>query len=347
MNNISLWRRKPRVSFAAALMLAASGGSCGQMGRSPEDVRRNVGVEAPSLSGEQRRSAANPPAEPTSPDESAIAHSSASEPSLLMPTYAATTPGASAEGVRWSLEGEYLFGSVRGSVQTPSGGQPGTTSNGRPSLKEIGIDHASIVDVELQASWGNHSLYLGGELIEMSGSKTLRESLISQGNSFAAGDHVHSKVNLDWYRLGYEYQYVIDAGTGERPVWTLRPSIGAALFTFDYRLRSDTDAGSHVSRSYSKALPQVGLEAEWRPGGGRFSISGGAQGFPAIGTVTPGILTEHIHADYQVIHGSKGDLTGFVGVAFEQFDYKDRQHVPNRVKADFGPMLIVGLRADF
>ena len=128
---------------------------------------------------------------------------------------------------------------------------------------------------------------------------------------------------------------------------TLTPAVGAALFTFDYRLRETGGGGPRVSRSYSKALPQVGLEVEWRPGGGAFSLSAGALGFPALGTVTPEIATEHVLAKYQFLRQPSVTAEGFVGVEFEQFYSHDNQRVSNRVEADFGPLLVVGLSLQF
>jgi hypothetical protein len=40
-------------------------------------------------------------------------------------------------------------------------------------------------------------------------------------------------------------------------------------------------------------------------------------------------------------------VESFVGVAFEQFRYTDNQDVPNRIRADLGPLLMVGVGFEF
>src|SRR6476646_6749457 len=80
---------------------------------------------------------------------------------------------------RFSIEGSYRYGSVDGYVQTPTGGDPGTSSAKRPSLSEIGIDNASIYDAQGIVAFRNEEFYLGGQYIHMSGSDTLHENLIS------------------------------------------------------------------------------------------------------------------------------------------------------------------------
>jgi hypothetical protein len=248
-----------------------------------------------------------------------------------------------------SVEGLYLYGPIYGSVQTPSGGEPGTTSPKRPRLSEIGIDDAHVADAALTLGTGNHGLYLGAQFIELSGAATLESTLVSQANTFTAGTRVESDVSLDWYRAGYRYRWVLDPGQGNQPAFTLYPSVGAALLTFDYKLKEAGDAagGPRVSRSYSKALPQLGLTAEWRPGAGPLAVSAGAMGFPAIGSATPEIFTESLLLKYQFLHQPALDVEGVVGVQFEQFYYRDDQPVPNRIDVDLGPLLVVGLHVEF
>src|SRR2546426_5913447 len=55
-------------------------------------------------------------------------------------------PAEGANKFHFSLEGMWLYGPVSGHMQTPSGGQPGTTSSKRPTLSEMGIDTASGFD---------------------------------------------------------------------------------------------------------------------------------------------------------------------------------------------------------
>src|SRR4051812_40851366 len=83
----------------------------------------------------------------------------------------------------WQLaaEARYLYGPVKGKLQTPTGGNPGTTTNNRPTLKELGFEHASVPDVSGTADFGNHRVYAGYRFLRLSGSSTLDQPLISQG----------------------------------------------------------------------------------------------------------------------------------------------------------------------
>jgi hypothetical protein len=238
---------------------------------------------------------------------------------------------------RFSLQGAYLYGSVDGYVQTPSGGEPGTTSKHRPKLDEIGIDDASLYDISAIAAYHREEIYLGAQIIQMSGSHTLNQDLISQGLTFPAGTHVSSDVDLNWYRLGYRHRFSLGDD------WTLWPSVGGVLWDFHYKLKG---GGNKADRSYDKANVQFGLEAEWRPNRGRFAVDAAFSAAPPISS-WPEIYTEQIVASYAVIKTDRTDLDVFGGVAFEQQYYEDNQSVSNRVEANFGPMLIVGLRWSF
>jgi hypothetical protein len=270
---------------------------------------------------------------------------SAPDVSAAEPLSLATRPRDGA-GFRVALDVAYLYGEASGFVQTPSGGAPGTTSPRRPRLGEVGADVVNALDVNLTLGFATrHEVYVGAQFVGLSGDHTLADTLISHGETFPAGTRVSADVRLDWYRLGYRYRWVLDRGAGRDPVLTLTPSVGAALLEFDYKLRSDA---VRTSRSYGKGLPQVGLELEWRPGGGALSFSVAAMGFPQFESV-PAIATERALVAYSFVRGGDGgvDVRGFVGVQFEQFRYEDAQRVPNRIEVDLGPLLVVGLSASF
>jgi hypothetical protein len=244
---------------------------------------------------------------------------------------------------RFELGAAYLYGPVNGFVQTPSGGNPGTTSHRRPRFSEIGISDASIADVGLTLGCQNHEIYAGAQFVGLSGTDTLESALITHGETFPAGSRISSDVSLDWYRLGYRYRWVLDRAANGEPKLTAYPSAGGALFTLDYKLRDD---GTRTSRSYSKGLPQLGLELEWRPRGGPFSVAAAGLGFPPLDSI-PAIAVERVTAKYRFVHGKGVDVEGMIGVQFEQFRYEDSQRVPNHVEADLGPMLVVGVTTRF
>jgi hypothetical protein len=254
-----------------------------------------------------------------------------------------------------SVAGTFLYGSASGYVQTPSGGEPGTTSKERPKFSEIGIDNASIGDGQLTATFGEqqrNEVYVGGQFIRLSGSDTLGSDLVSHGVTFPAGSHVSSDVQLDWYRVGYRYRLDLNdvtalCGIPTNPGlddFSLYPSVGGAFLNFDYRL--DGPGGQRASRSYIKGNVQFGLELEWRPNRGPFSVTLGGLAAPNFSSL-PGIYYEELAAHYRFLDTRKVDATATLGVALEQMDYEDNQRVSNHIHADFGPLLVAGVELKF
>src|SRR5438874_669898 len=66
-----------------------------------------------------------------------------------------------------SFQGSYLYGPADGFIQTPSGGRPGTTSRQRPRFGEMGINDASIGDVQLNLDWRRERVFFGGQFIRL------------------------------------------------------------------------------------------------------------------------------------------------------------------------------------
>jgi hypothetical protein len=60
-----------------------------------------------------------------------------------------TGVGRPPEPFRTVAHARYLYGPVHGRLQTPTGGNPGTTTRGRPTLNELGFDRAGIPDLSV------------------------------------------------------------------------------------------------------------------------------------------------------------------------------------------------------
>lgn len=234
----------------------------------------------------------------------------------------------------------FLYGPVDGHVQTPAGGNPGTTSSHRPSLEEVGIDNASAGDFWANLSRGHHGLYFGGQLIRLSGDSTLDNALVSQNITFPAGSPVTADVQLDWYRFGYRYLFQHDFGGRTIDFY---PSIGATLLDFHYTLSSP--GIDQVDRSYSKVGAQVGLGVTC-PLTKRLSLTGQVL-VPVPLSHAPEILSAQVAVKYQFLQRRDLSVSGLLGVDYERISYTDGQSVPNDIKADLGPMAVVGLEIRF
>ena len=173
----------------------------------------------------------------------------------------------------------------------------------------------------------------------MSGSATLDETLISQAQTFPAGAHISSDLDLDWYRFGYRRRFAL-GNSGE---WTIWPSAGGAVLDARYHLSGD---GAVANRSHVKVNAQFGLETEWRPRGGPFAVALELMWCPPIFSL-PQMDVEQIVAKYRILHSEKSELEVFAGVGFEQIYYEDSQSISNQINADFGPMFMAGITFRF
>jgi hypothetical protein len=242
-------------------------------------------------------------------------------------------------GFRASADAMFLYGPIRGFLQTPAGGLPGTTSHDRPTLKELGIDTAPMADASVTAGWGSHELYGGARIIELSGTDTLTQTLLTHSVTFPAGTAVSSNVQLNWYRMGYAHRWLY---RHDDTALRLEPAIEAVIFDFDYSI---SGGGQSTNRTYLKANVRLGLRAEWSPYS-RFSLSGNAfESVPIPGQ--PMILTLQALGGYRLWGTADRGGTLSLGIGYDQLDQKDQQTVPNHIKAEIGPLLLAGLAINF
>lgn len=247
--------------------------------------------------------------------------------------------------VRWSGSVSYLYGPVRGKLQTPTGGRPGTTTTGRPMLKELGITHAGMTDIAVAARWSRHEVYGGYRLFRLGNTATLEDPLVSQGRSFPAGTEVDSAVGLDWFRAGYRYWLEIDLPGEKLSDLAVAPAAGFAIWSFDYKL--DADSLPDVHRNYIRPTPQLGLEAAY-PLTGALSLTAGMLTSVPLGR-QPRIFSGHLGGRYRLVERGGLAIDAELGVGFDRIDYRNsgRQSVPNDITVDAGPLLIGGIVARF
>jgi hypothetical protein len=234
-----------------------------------------------------------------------------------------------------------MYGPVAGHVQTPSGGQPGTTSINRPTLEELGIDDASIYDAELVLGWGPHEAFAGGQWFGMSEEQTLEDELVSQGDTFPAGSRVDSDLRLDWYRVGYRYRFEAGDGPGGGPLFVIRPGAGFALLDYSFELNGP--GPDDVDRSFMKGAPLVGAAVEWRIND-RLSVTGEAATTIHLPNA-PRILTAEVAVKYTLFVRDSADVSLSAGIAYERIHYDHDQDVPNDIEMEAAPMLRLGVEA--
>jgi hypothetical protein len=243
------------------------------------------------------------------------------------------------QGFRATADATFLYGPISGFLQTPAGGNPGTTSHDRPTLKELGIQTAPMVDALVTAGWGAHDFYGGARLIGPSGNNILDQTLLTHNVTFPAGTAVSSDVRLNWYRIGYAHRWLF---RHDKARLRIDPALEAVIFDFNYSI---TGGGQSTSRTYLKGNGRLGLHAEWTPAS-RFSLSGDVfESVPIPGQ--PMILTVQSLAGYRF--WGTADRGGMVslGIGYDWLDHEDLQTVPNHIHADIGPLLLAGLAIHF
>ncbi|RNC82738.1 MAG: hypothetical protein ED559_13490 [Phycisphaera sp.] len=236
-----------------------------------------------------------------------------------------------------------LNGDADGRLVTPKGGDPGTTSPGRPTLEEIGITTVTAAEAEVLLTSGPHRFSTFATLLRLDGDDTLTSDLITHNVLFPSGLDVESEVKLDWYAFGYGYEFVIESENTDQKL-TLVPSAHFVLFDFLYRLEGSN--GSSIQRAYIKPGFQVGGEAVWDTGTPLSLKLSGQAGLPFDSTAE--IWTIDAVALLRLSdNGSPSDWRVFAGVEYTTIDFEDTQPIPNDISVDLGPMVKVGVEVTF
>ena len=231
------------------------------------------------------------------------------------------------------IDTNLYYGSVNGFAQTPSGGSPGTSSNERPTLDELGIDHTLFYDCLIGSQWQRFGLYGGYQRIRPNGTSTLSTTLVTHGITIPAGTAGNSDLQFDWYRVGGGYDFYFHK-------LTLTPEIELAYLKFSYLL----NYGSATKRSYSPATMRVGLNSLYQFNS-HIALN--------ITAVTSTYLTALNITDLQarmkfkILQHRSFATTFFVGTGYTRISFKDKQPLPNHVLFNTGLLATTGLEFSF
>jgi hypothetical protein len=234
------------------------------------------------------------------------------------------------------------YGSIDGYLQTPSGGNQGTTSHKRPTFDELGINTVLSFDGSVDAHWKMHTLTIGAQLNRFSEDSTIHDPLISQNISFPTNSEVDSDIRLDWYRFGYLYTFDLSP-KDHKKTFFISPGVDIALLDFHYELKGHEDL--HVDRAYKKGGPRLLCNVDWKVIEG-LDLQARASGSLPISN-TPSIINLSLAAEKHLF--STPGITGsaYLGIAYEKIEYEDNQDVPNHIKAEMRPLVTTGLKMKF
>lgn len=240
------------------------------------------------------------------------------------------------------IGGRWMYGNIDGYLQTPAGGAPGTTSSNRPTLGELGYNNESSFGAQGSVQWREHIFSLGARITHLSGDARLNTELTSENVVYAPGPIVTSTIDLDWYYLGYQYEFTWDTDDNGSQ-FKLAPGIQGVLFNFDYDLTAEPNLRS--DRNYSKGGLRLGGSAEWDIAGPLSFEVNGWWGVPIDNTAE--IMSVELLGRYQLWGGRHMGASLYLGAGWDDLDYEDDQQVPNHIDVEFGPMLILGFELQF
>ena len=250
---------------------------------------------------------------------------------------AGAEPNAPPSEFSFELRAAGFYGPVDGYVQVPAGGNPGSSSSRRPTLHELGIDDAVSYEIDGRVWWGHLGFFAGYNALDMTGSSTLTQSLVSHNVLFPAGSPTKSTVDLDVPNFGAGWRFDFDDRRLE-----LFPKINLVLLDFSYSLDAP---GLHASRSYTDFGVGLGAEARYRlPHGFSLEFDGV---FPLPISHTAQVANVTGRVAYSFLQSSPVRPTVFLGLGGRWINFKDSQTLPNHTSVSSGPLLTFGVAVDF
>jgi len=221
---------------------------------------------------------------------------------------------ASADEFGFSVRQGYA--PISGYIQTPSGGEPGTSDIRRPTFDELDIDDTDYLDIDLFYRKGKYTPYIGSRFMTLDSSGVLEKDLTTRSQTFFTGESFDHKTSFNIYRFGAKY----DLGY-------LSPKAEFAVMDFDYEFES---SGVSVERSYAKSTVRLGAEKTFRFDALEVILE--ASGSIPLSN-TPDIYTVAAGIKYWFAENFNVGLD----VQYFYLDYEDNQDLANHLRLEMKP----------
>lgn len=218
------------------------------------------------------------------------------------------------------------YAPVSGYLQTPAGGNPGTTDKKRPTLKELGVDDVTYSDIDFHYQIDPYTPYAGIRLLSTDSSGFLEEDLTTQGQNFTKGEYFNHETSFNIYRFGVKRDFTY-----------LKAKIEMAFMEFDYEFETD---GATAKRSYIKSTVRLGAEKSFKFD--KFEIVVESSGSIPLSN-TPDIYSVGAMAKYYFVT----NINIGMGVQYYYLNYEDNQSVPNHLRLEMQPALGLSLQCRF
>lgn len=251
-----------------------------------------------------------------------------------VPLLAGQGEPAHVRGFEGRVRAEVRAGPVSGYLQTPKGGQPGTTSLKRPTFDEVGAETLIAPTADLRFAYKRHRLHLGGSWMMLHGSETLQQDLTSHTDFYPAGTDMTSDTEIHAHWIGYGYAFDL---ARQRGALTLTPGIGSYGYGQRYGI---SGGGSQSSRDFTSYSPMLDAELAWYPGG-RMHVTSGLMLVldDLLGLSSPTTLVD---ATVRVHWDVSRDVNLFLSVGYTYLDHEDEQTVPNHANLESVPWFGLG-----
>lgn len=152
----------------------------------------------------------------------------------------------------FEIEGRYWFSTLESEIQITDGGVLGTELD---LLSDLGIDgKEDFPEVRARVGFGSHHLRYSYTSLSWDGEKTIAEALGIDfgGTNFADTTFIETSLDIDYHRLGYEYD-IIDIARN-------RVTFIIELKYLDVEAKLDAPiAGVNESEAIDIPIPTVGI----------------------------------------------------------------------------------------
>lgn len=223
---------------------------------------------------------------------------------------------------------------INGFLQTPSGGEPGTTDMKRPTFRELNIDEIYIYNIFVKAGKRKHYFYFSGNIITDSSSGIIQNDLTTHAEFFPAGTRFETYIDLSYYSFGYQYNMYSTETGWHKNLYLLG---GLMLWNFDYKI---SDSAKSTRRDYIHGNGEIGFLFEISRNNVFTSV--------LIRTALPNPInfSSELQAKYRILKKNPEFFLGF-GVSYHYIEHKDSQEVPNHIRAEIGPCVTGGFEIRF
>ncbi len=220
---------------------------------------------------------------------------------------------------------------IKGFVQTPIGGTPGTSSPNRPTLTELGITHQNMGNLNLQANWKDTFGFIGIQLNQMKHTSTLQQALMTHGVLIHIGTTIHSKLKFNLYHIGGGYQF--------HPTHhlTLSPTAILTGMRFDYEIASYI-----TPRRYNHYTLELGAQAREQLTEKTAILFEGAFSSPGFNELN--VKSAKMKLSRQIYQHQGISSSIYAGLGVMSLDFKDTQPMPNHLHISTGMQWIAGFR---